>query len=226
MDNETVAQPAWPSGAAEDARPGLGRVNLRVGWQAIAFVSVASAFLIGIMLLLHHVGGIPIGVLTQDPLFQRPLYVGLLSQIGILLWAAAAAVCLMTWAVLAGRETPAGGASFFLAAGLLTVLLCLDDAFLIHDALLPGMGVGEKVVYLAYLLAVLSFLFVFRKRILRTEFLVLVAAFVFFALAILGDLHGIRPINRFLLEDGSKIIGIVTWLAYFWRTAVSALRPA
>lgn len=226
MDNETLAHAAWPKSTAGDTRKVFGRPNLRVGWRTAAFVLSASTVLVGSILVLHYAGGIPVGVLTQDPLFQRPVYVGLLSQAGILLWAAAAAVSLMAAAVLSQQDGQEGHARFFLAGGLLSVLLCLDDAFLIHDSLLPSIGVGEKVVYLAYLIAILAFLFVFRTRILSTEFLILVAAFCFFALAIVGDLYGIRPINRFLLEDGSKVVGIVAWLAYFWSSAVTALRSA
>lgn len=195
----------------------------RSSWLAFAFIAAGSAVLIGAVLFMHQRWSVPMGTLTQDPLFHRPVYVGFLSQSGILLWAAAAAVCLTVAATLHAYGGGRAERRFFVSAGLLTVFLCLDDAFMLHDVVLPDhLGIPEQAVYAAYVGLVLAFLGVFFGRILESEYLVLGVAFVFFAVSILADIRELPWLDPFLLEDGAKAIGIVAWLTYFSRAGVRA----
>ena len=59
------------------------------------------------------------GDLTRDPaaILDVPVYVGFLSQIGILLWAATAAICLFSAAVLWRREPVDSIARFLVCSG-------------------------------------------------------------------------------------------------------------
>lgn len=196
-----------------------------LSWQALAFATALSAFLIGAVLHMHYRWGVPMGTLTQDPLFHRPVYLGFLSQVGILLWAAAAAVCFIVAIVLRARGGARNEQAFFWSAGWLTTLLGIDDAFMLHDVVLPDqLGVPESIVYALYAGAVLAFVAVFFRRLLASEYATIVIAFAFFALSILADVRELPGLDPFLLEDGAKAIGIVAWVTYFFRTGVHVLR--
>jgi hypothetical protein len=152
-----------------------------------------------------------------------PFYVGVISDLGLLLWGAAAAVCFFTWILLSDVR---GGEwrGFLLASGIFSVVLLSDDWLQLHEVVFPDyLGVPEPLVYMAYVLAMLAYLFTFRKTILKTEFSLLAIALALFALSIVLDqfseidsLPSFRGIGA--VEDGAKLMGILAWLTYFVRT--------
>lgn len=172
--------------------------------------------------------GIHISYFTRDPseIVQAPFYIGLLSNVGILIWSASAGICLFT-ATLLGRT--AGGVewrSFLLASGILTAWLAFDDLLTLHDVVIPTyMHVPQKV-FLALLGGVtLLYLARFRRAILKTDYLLLLVAFGFLALSVFFDaLQGrVALPHQHYFEDGTKLMGIVGWSAYLTRTALQRL---
>lgn len=175
--------------------------------------------------------GTPLIVLTRDPVssFEVPAYVGLLSSMGGLLWAATAAVCLFA----AGRSSVPALSRFLRWAGLLTALLCLDDTYLLHEdvfpAMLPVRGV-EYMVYAAYALFLATFVLYYARLILKTEFLLFAAALACGAISVLMDKAlpyrasdgSVIQVNTYV-EDCFKFLGIVLWLGYFVRVARRAM---
>jgi hypothetical protein len=108
-----------------------------------------------------------------------------------------------------------------------------DDLYLLHEEVLPDhLHVPQKLVFAIYGGLVLVFLFRFRRMILDTDFVLLVAAFGFFALSVLVDLF-VTPEEftvfglpgRHLIEDGLKLLGIATWATYFVRTSIQKIGP-
>jgi hypothetical protein len=182
----------------------------------------AAAFMIGGAFLIQLVTDAPMAVLTRDPAatFEVPPYVGFLSNATMLVWSAAATICLFGAAM-----TPSAHAfrSCLLFAGLLTVTLMLDDMYMGHEKLAPVyLGIPEKVVFLVYAIAAFYWLIRYRDVILATDYRLLVLAFIFLG-ASLGidvlDSRGWFPIDDpYLLEDGAKIAGVIFWLAYFVQT--------
>jgi hypothetical protein len=71
---------------------------------------------------------------------------------------------------------------------------------------------------LGYILLTLSWLVLFWRTILATEYLPCVIAVGFSALSVAVDntWDSSRDL-RYLLEDGAKLLGIVGWLGYFGR---------
>jgi len=191
----------------------------------IAIVLTVSAFLIGIILVLHFWKGIPIGKLTRDPtaIMGAPFYIGLFSQIGIFFWSAAAAICMFSAKVISNRPNSFRLKRFLFISGLLTLLLGLDDIFLLHESVFPYLGIHEKVVYATYAGLVLFYLIRFYPTILNTKYIFLVMALVFFALSVIFDKTSIPGIDPYLLEDGAKMFGIVSWLAYFFSVGTVAV---
>lgn len=179
----------------------------------------------GAVLLLHYWKGIPIGELTRDPnaVFEGPFYIGFLSQLGIFFWTASAAICILSAKVLSGPKNNLKTKRFFYLSGTLTLVLAFDDIFLLHEEFFPRFGISEKVILLCYATFILFFLVRFYSLILKTEYVLLVMAFIFFGLSVFLDLFQPEGIDPHLMEDGAKLVGIVSWLAYFFRTGASAI---
>jgi hypothetical protein len=196
---------------------------------ALAAIVVISAVFIGAVLALHRFKGMPFGALSQDPASVTgcAVYTGFLSNIGILLWSATAALCLF-----AARIRPWRGASpwrpFLLVSGVLTLALTLDDLFLLHDehGILAGLiGTHQSVAHGIYLGVVVLYLLCFRRVILQTEYPLLIMALLFFALSIASDLFLTGAgFASFMLEDGAKFIGLAAWFVYFARVAAGSVK--
>lgn len=185
----------------------------------IIILLALSAFLISIVLLFNFFGEVPIGNLTRDPsaVMGAPFHTGILSQTGIFFWSASAAICIFTAKVISKYPDSFKLKRFLIVSGLLTMLLGLDDIFLLHESVFPSLGIHEKVVYATYAGLVLFYLSKFYRVILDTKYIFLVMALGFFALSVIFDKSSIPGIDPYLLEDGAKIIGIVSWLFYFFQ---------
>lgn len=187
----------------------------------LAFVAGVGALSLGAVLWLRWLSGLPFGDLTRDPagINETPVYVGFLSNIGILLWAAAAAVCLFAVRLLGPGSHPVAR-RFLLASGAFTLLLTADDLFLLHERVVPNLlGVSELASMAVYGLLGGAYLAFFLPVIRRTRKVLLVLAIVFFGLSIAVDLFH-PPVPAYLLvEDGAKLVGIAAWLAYLTRAA-------
>ena len=194
-------------------------------WTTLVLLLAVWAVLIGTVLAINYWFDVPFGDLTRDPadIFNTAFYIGFLSQAAIFLWAATAAVSLFAGLILPNRTVTPGQKAFLLTSGLLTMFLAADDAFLIHDKILPRIGVPETVTFAGYLALVLLYILRFRSLILKTEYVLLGLAGVFFAISIVVDViePGFLPFH--LLEDAAKLAGILCWLAYFLRVAASAV---
>lgn len=178
--------------------------------------------------------GVPIQYLTQDPaaITGAPFYVGLFSNISVLFWCASAAVCFFSFLALKESVNNREFSSFCLFSGFVTTLLLLDDFFLLHESVFPKyLNIPEKLVYAGYGIIILLYLLRFRVVILKTEFLPLLLAFSFFGLSGTIDLLQqefslLRAGLQSLLEDGIKLLGIVSWCTYFVRVCIRQIRCA
>ena len=117
----------------------------QLAWIAPAFIIIAIA---------GYQPFVPIDELLRDPYAvawnnsaKYKLHYGALSTAGLFVWAAAAAVCLFGSALF--RKTgDTNRALVFLACGLFTSYLLADDAFMIHEVVVPHFGGDEKIVKL------------------------------------------------------------------------------
>ncbi len=190
---------------------------------AVAYVPTCALFV-----ALTVQSGVPISELTRDPVavMNAPTYVGLVSNIGVLVWSATVAICVFAYSVIRGRAGQGEWALFLLFAGLLTALLTLDDLFLLHERLiLTYVGVGENVTFGLYSLLIFAYMARFIRTILKTEFLLLLLAIGFFGLMLFADKE-LVPLDEdtsHLFEDGAKLFGIVSWAAYYARVSLVAV---
>lgn len=146
---------------------------------------------------------------------SAPIYAGWLSDLGVLCWIAAAAVA--TFTVLA-VDSPAlhtrHQTCLGVAAGI-TVMLALDDLWLLHENAWPAMGVPSAIVYGVYGLSVLCWLVYYRSELWSGAPRNLGIGLALFSLSVGLDVvpEGLRPFGEWhaLVEDGAKWLGIVAW---------------
>lgn len=199
------------------------RALLRSLLQALLVAWLPVFLLYAVATLLTTTSTVTMRQLTQDPttVLDAPFYIGIISTIGNVLWVAAATVCLFTPLFLS-RWISKPWRDFLLFSGLFTILLLFDDVFLLHDDILPNyLNVSGEIYGVTYVLLILFYLLRFRQRILHSNYLLLGIALACFATSAgvdlayepLRDLFSPRLV--LLVEDGAKLLGITTWLAYF-----------
>jgi hypothetical protein len=165
-------------------------------------------------------------VMTRDVTATANVHplTGILSNLGILLWCAAASICAFA-AVTLRNVKPGEAFRFLLCSALLSAYLLLDDFFLFHDELAPRyLGVDEKLVYAALGIAVSAYLIAFWRVILQTHFAVLLLALGFLGSAVVMDAllePWLRRLGHweYFVEDGAKWLGIAAWCSYYVRTS-------
>jgi hypothetical protein len=209
----------------EMVRRGLGFLRASIARQhrSLAVAAPVAYALTAIVLLAASLQRVaPAAFLVRDPsqVAKYPFYIGLISHLGVLLWCAGAAICLFS----AGLARERVMRRFLLASGLVTAVLGLDDLLTLHESAFPDyLGVPEHAVLAAEGLIVAAFLLGFVRVIVRTDFLLLGLAFAFFAGSELVDQGAFNQGLNYLLDDGLKLFGIVSWLLYLVRTSAQAV---
>jgi hypothetical protein len=186
----------------------------------------AMAALVGIAFIAWATGR-RVWFFTNDPfvLGNLPFYAGILSNVGILLWCATAAICFFSTAILKKDDHVNDWKPFLFMSGVFTSLLLCDDLFQMHKIFYPILfHLAEVFVYGVYGLFALWYLIHFRKQIRNTEFLLLVFALAFFILAVMFDTLHLLPRGNTAFSDGLKFLGIVSWFIYFMRTCGKEVR--
>jgi hypothetical protein len=186
------------------------------------------------LVVVNRLAGIPIAFLTRDPITaitdDAPCYAGCVSNLGILVWCSAAAVALFSGWFVYRNSVHREWALFLIASGVATAGLMLDDLFMLHEEVLPDhFGMPQIAVYGLYASLALAYLLRFHNTIFRTDYLLLLTAVCLFAVSISMDLLPFDDfyvpfiaadfLGRHLVEDGAKLLGIVSWSAYFTRIA-------
>lgn len=203
-------------------------------WQQCLIVG--SGLWLGLMILLPLQSFVAVGDITRDPatIALHPPYYGALSNLGILLWSASAAVCFLSAALLKILWPKSETALFFSLFAWLNTLLCLDDTYLLHEAILPNrlpvVSIPEAVVVLAYALTLIGGVIYFRELLLKTQIWLLSLSLGFFSIAVGVDQllpETLFPEDTFfLIEDGFKLLAIFLWLAYFTRSSIDFITAA
>ncbi len=196
--------------------------NLRFISSKVFFywLYIPAIFLILIVTIASYYLNIPISRFTRDPLAitgGHP-FLGVVSNIGAILWSATVAICFFSYAILKTNKKSHDVLGFIMAGGFISLLLLLDDLFMLHEEILPKyLGGSEKIIFLFYGSLLLLYLVKYRLNIIETDLIYLILAAFFFALSILIDLlpESFLPLHH-LFEDGPKFIGIVSWFGYYF----------
>lgn len=186
----------------------------------ILLIFIISTVLIGLLVLLQIWKGIPYSDLTRDitSIAKVPPYVGFFSQLGIIFWIATSTLCLFSASATAKKHNEMKRLLYL--SGLFTLLLGFDDMFQFHEQIVPYLfGVSEKVVFAIYGILVISFLIKFYAILFKTDYILLLLAFSFLGLSVLMDVIPTPGLDPSLYENGSKMVGIVSWFFYFHSIA-------
>lgn len=177
---------------------------------------------------------VPIGELMRDSLLVAEvsedcchIYYGAISNIGVLLWASAAAIMFFTSLVVAlmGGQQYRHHIVQFGLGGFLTMLLCIDDFFLVHDIVLPKLGFSETLAYVVYASFTALYVWYARSEILGARWPMFLLSVGFLALSVKIDVFfNIDNDFRLLIEDGAKLIGITAWLSFHAEAAAYTIQ--
>ena len=196
--------------------PGTSARSYRLTGGKGLLVLYLPIFALLLMVLLAALSAhIPVSTMTRDMAsiaHVHPL-IGVVSNVGILLWCATAVICFFGSSLLRQQGLPAE-ARFLMWAGLMTTVLLVDDLFMIHEYIAPvHFHVSEKLVLASYACATGAYLLVHRRLILADNYLLLAAAMALFTASMMVDIADGGGWWR-LVEDGTKILGIASWFGY------------
>jgi hypothetical protein len=158
--------------------------------------------------------GFEIMEILQDPAQQSGAssFLGFLSNIGIWLWVSSASICFFT-ILTSNSILNRNHKELIFLTGMLSIILAVDDFFLIHDRY-----IDQEFCYLVYAILAIAILIRHSKKILEIEGFAFLVAGSFLALSILTDIFQYRiPLQHNYIqvfEEGFKFIGATTWLYY------------
>jgi hypothetical protein len=207
----------------QDAFEQIGQIKSQL--MAIAILSV---LIVGSFFMMSVYLGESFKIFSRDTVTvgNLPVYIGIVSTIGFLFWAAAFAFCVFAWFNSSYLSPQREFKKFMLASAGFVFMLGSDDIFLFHDEIFPDyFGISEYIVYGTYMVLALVYLIRFRNFILNnTNFLLFLIAMAGFAGSILVDITEKKIIDMFLCEDGSKFVGIVSLAFYYANVMQLELR--
>ncbi len=204
------------------------RKSMARTWLILVTMIVFALIIISGLYVMGTLRHVPLADITRDPAaVYEHYYIGILSNIGIMLWASAASILLLGAILLV--KIPLKSRFLFISSAL-TTLLAVDDALLVHETVIPYLfHIPEDLVYGAYLVLIFAYLIYFLRYILsETNYPILALALMFFGLSIFFDVF-IAPIMapdiEAFFEDSAKFIGINLWLCYYFLTVLKIARP-
>ncbi|MEM1213676.1 MAG: hypothetical protein AAGI68_15410 [Planctomycetota bacterium] len=204
------------------------KLAVGLGIVFVGYVAVMT-LVIAVKLAFHA----PSNKLTDDisSLAGLPFYTGMFSLLGIKFWAIAGTIALFSGVMLSCADRGLRAGSFFLVAALISFWLGMDDAFRLHETVLPSMlGVDEKLVLAFYVFGMLAFVAAFLGTIRRSEYLLLGIAGFLFAMSLVVDVtESIGPLTGMIypgiVEDSFKLTGILAWAVYLGHSALGIVLP-
>lgn len=199
--------------------PGTAREH--VGWRTFAYTFIPPTVVFVLVAAAKTVADLPVGELTVEAtsVAGLPPYVGSVSALGCFGWAAATGMFFLGACLLyddLGRRESA----FLAASAALTGYLLADDAFTLHEAVLPALGIPEWATYLVIAIAVTAYAYAFRAELRRSAWLFLGIAVVFLGTSVAIDVgwNLVLPDRGYhveqFLEDATKFFGICAWVAF------------
>ncbi|AFZ36730.1 hypothetical protein Sta7437_3223 [Stanieria cyanosphaera PCC 7437] len=179
------------------------------------------------LLLLIGIGlqkEVSVKLLVRDifSVVELPSYTSIVSNLGILFWCSAFTVCWFSY-LLFKNYLSQKKRGFLLYSSAISLFLLLDDFFLLHERFYSShFHLPEKLLFCIYVIIFINYLFQFRSVIVKTQYSILLLAMFFFAISFSLDLIEERlfpppqlgPDLFFLIEDGSKFLGIIGWCLY------------
>ena len=189
-------------------RSRVGQMACVLGFGLLVLAGVAAAGLFGLVPTT--------GYLLRDvaALADVSPWLGSVATFNNLVWAVAATLNVVAASVTGGRARRR-----LLSLAVVTTVLTFDDAYQLHEQVLPGLGVPELLVLAAYAVSGLALAY-YWLPLRRTA--IGAAFYVGAALLASGVLVDVMLPDRILfsvlidaglriVEDGAKLLGALTW---------------
>lgn len=161
----------------------------------------------------------PLPALTRDPsaIARQPWFYGFFSNLGVILWAGASGFLAIGSIVERRRHGSTPEASFLGWFAGVTLVLVLDDLYMVHEAAYPSLLPGPQEIPIALYGALFAgALLVHRRLVLATDWVLLAVATGLLGTSVLVDVAVSRPTPlAHYVEDGFKLLGILVWVYYF-----------
>ena len=198
--------------------------------KAIIVAITPSLITYALAIKLSAMAGIK-GILVIRDLAQTcdsALGIGLISNLGYLLWIATASIALFT-----AYGTPTNSQhklkELLLCGGWFSFILCIDDMFLLHDRY-----IGQTFLYVVYAIFAFLIVFRFRDQLIKNGGEIFILAATLLAFSILTDkfqrdIVDILPVKyetTQIFEEGVKFLGISSWFYFWWTTSSKFIRKA
>lgn len=208
----------------------MARIKLHNLRKAIIVAVIPGLIVYALAINLSAMAGIR-GILVIRDLAQTcdsALGIGLISNLGYLLWIATAAIALFT-----AYGTPTNSQhklkELLLCGGWFSFILCIDDMFLLHDRY-----IGQTFLYVVYAIFAFLIVFKFRDLLLKNGGEIFILAATLLAFSVLTDkfqrdIADIMPISYEtiqIFEEGVKFLGITTWLYFWWSASSKFIKKA
>ena len=193
----------------------------------LIFIFSLISFIIAISL--NQFRGYPFQMMFDDVAAARGKFtgilVGLFSNIGLFLLSAAAGISFISLK-LPKIKNQLNIDKFFSFSFFFSFVLLIDDAFLLHEKVLPDRGIPEIIIFILYFLYGFYGLIINYKFISNSSWKILLLANLFFAISFFCDLKLNNLIDYDLLifiEDFAKLTGVFSWLIYIYDTSILCL---
>lgn len=196
------------------SRRDFARIPLLIG------LNFLTIFFLGLLSIYAEVRSKGRGIenLFSDPFNVGIFYLGWLTSISEIIWCVAIAICCFTTALLPRSDYKFK--VFLSFSALLMALLYFDDRFRLTLILCVFFNAYYRVkiaIYLIYGSFLIIYARVFRHTLKKTPYVPLLIACCLFGFSSAID---IAPIGgrgvRAMLEDGTKLIGLINLAVYFW----------
>jgi hypothetical protein len=152
-----------------------------------------------------------------DPTKQPHL--GFLTLVSNVLWGLPVAYCAFSLGLIKQIHPQGKLDPFLLISATGISIILIDEVYRITISLVTWFGVSKVLIASLYGLAALGYVFSFRRRIYLTPYALLLAAIGLVVISRVVDLLGIAAPGapaRMLLEDGTKLLGLVNLALYWW----------
>ena len=217
---------------------------MQIAWQVVrqqmpaVRVMVILSTLLGVVLLIvvATLSSKTIEEISREPSSWShvPTHAGLFQIASYIVWSIGVGICFFVAWLLYKLQLPVRKRVFWIYSGTLLSIFLLDDAFLLHEDVLLNIGIPEITLYLIYLVGTLLYAPLFREEVQETPYLLLLIGLGMLGVSALVDLNEDGILESFfdkhyragwLMEDGIKLPGILTYNLYFVYTASRELLP-
>lgn len=155
--------------------------------------------------------------LFSEPFQRDHPFFGSLTKLSELLWCFSATVCVFSAMLIQPLPGYRQTQRFLWASAWVILALLVDDIFRFTLIAKLYLGIPKVLSYGVYGLMAIVYALVFRRILLHTPYLFLLIALAMFAISGITEVLPIAGMGTpAMLEDGTKLLGLVNIALYFW----------